>query len=104
MSEDEKMAIDYLQTHIIPYLKNGNIKFLVNEVILNLIEKQGKKIDELQVINNMQKYRIEVIDERELINKKDLKVILEEYRHTSCDDWEKIIEGYKKIEKLLESE
>ena len=51
--------------------------------ILNLIEKQQKEIEELQAINQMQKYRIEVMDERELISRDEveniIKVKIEEY-------------------------
>ena len=46
------------------------------DIILNLIEKQSKEIEELKTINQMQKYRIEVIDERELISKDTIKEIL----------------------------
>lgn len=46
---------------------------LAIDTILNLIEKQQKEINELKVINNIQKYRIEVIDERELIPKSKIE-------------------------------
>lgn len=46
VSEQEKEAIKYLKKHIIPYNNiNGNLEFLVNDVLLNLIEKQQKVID-----------------------------------------------------------
>lgn len=46
MTEEEKEAIKYLKKHIIPYNNiNGNIEFLVNDVLLNLIEKLQKAID-----------------------------------------------------------
>lgn len=44
--------------------------------ILNLIEKQSKQIEELQAINQMQKYRIEVMDERELISRDEVEEII----------------------------
>lgn len=44
--------------------------------ILNLIEKQSKQIEELQAINQMQKYRIEVMDERELISRDEVENII----------------------------
>ena len=46
--------------------------------IKNLIEKQSKEIEELKAINQMQKYRIEVIDEREFISKDKIKAKIEE--------------------------
>ncbi len=39
-------------------------------------KRQQKEIEELKTINQMQKYRIEVIDERELISKDKIKEIL----------------------------
>ena len=46
------------------------------DIMINLIEKQSKEIEELKTINQMQKYRIEVIDERDLISKDIIKEIL----------------------------
>ena len=49
MSEEEKEAIKYLKKHIIPYNNiNGNLEFLVNDVLLNLIEKLQKENEELE--------------------------------------------------------
>ena len=88
MDDKEKKAIeriDYIQDFII---ENGQYNADVNDMeyfsrILNLIENQQRKIEELQAINQMQKYRIEVIDERELISKNEveniIKVKIEEY-------------------------
>lgn len=51
MSEEEKKAIEYLKIHIMPYEnKNGNIEFLINDILLNLIEKQQKEIEEKTTI------------------------------------------------------
>ena len=69
MPDEEKKAIDELWHFDCAY--NREIK-----IVLNLIEKQFKEIEELKVINQMQKYRIEVIDERELISKDIIKEIL----------------------------
>ena len=44
--------------------------------IKNLIKKQSKEIQELQAINQMQKYRIEVMDERELISRDEVENII----------------------------
>ena len=40
--------------------------------LLDIAKQKDKEIEELKVINQMQKYRIEVIDERELISKDKL--------------------------------
>lgn len=52
-------------------------------IVVNLVEKQKEKIKELQAINQTQKYRIEVMDERELISRDEveniIKVKIEEY-------------------------
>lgn len=46
MNEEEKKAIEYLKRHIIPYYGNkGRIEFMLNDTILNLIEKQQKEIN-----------------------------------------------------------
>ena len=71
MPDEEKKAIDELWHFDCAY--NREIK-----IVLNLIEKQFKEIEELKVINQMQKYRIEVIDERELISKDKIKAKIEE--------------------------
>lgn len=88
MDDKEKKAIeriDYIQDFII---ENGQYNADVNDMeyfsrILNLIENQQRKIEELQAINQMQKYRIEVMDERELISRDEveniIKVKIEEY-------------------------
>ena len=59
---------------------DGYIKAVLNacKEAKNLIEKQSKEIEELKTINQMQKYRIEVIDERELISKDKIKAKIEE--------------------------
>lgn len=81
MDEKEKKAIeriDYIQDFII---ENGQYNADVNDMayfsrILNLIKNQQKEIKELQVINQMQKYRIEVMDERELISRDEVEEII----------------------------
>ena len=47
-----------------------------NKGLKDKIDEQSKEIEELKTINQMQKYRIEVIDERELISKDTIKEIL----------------------------
>ena len=49
MSDEEKEAIEYLKRHIIPvYGKKGQIEYFLNDIVLNLIEKQQKEIEELK--------------------------------------------------------
>ncbi len=51
LSDEEKKTIEYLKHHIIPvYGKKGRIEYLLNDVVLNLIEKQSKEIEELKNI------------------------------------------------------
>ena len=48
LSDEEKKAIEYLKRHIIPcYGRKGTIEFMLNDIVLNLIEKQQKEIEEL---------------------------------------------------------
>ena len=49
MSDEEIKAIEYLKRHIIPcYGRKGTIEFMLNDIVLNLIEKQSKEIEELK--------------------------------------------------------
>ena len=52
-------------------------------VLLNIIEKQQKEIEELKAINQIQKYRIEVIDEREFISKDKIREKIEDLESLS---------------------
>ena len=70
---------------------------LLFEKLMLKIEKQSKEIEELKVINQMQKYRIEVIDERELISKDKIKAKIEEVKDGTYDA--KIV-----LQSLLEKE
>lgn len=81
MSDEEKKAMIELNhfSNMTAYWKqeeytNSEIDNYI-KLILNLIEKQQK---EIKAINSMQKYRIEVIDERELISKDKIKAKIEE--------------------------
>lgn len=88
MNDEEKKAVNQLKadTNFYEYeLKNGKYIYELFkievykkdvDVILNLIENQQKQIEELQVINQMQKYRIEVMDPRELISRDEVKNII----------------------------
>lgn len=59
LSLEEKKAIEYLKKHIMPYgNKKGNIEFLINDVLLNLIEKKQKEIEALEIIHNTYKDKI----------------------------------------------
>ena len=84
LSDEEKKAIVELNhfSNMTAYWKqeeytNSEIDNYI-KLVLNLIEKQSKEIEELKTINQMQKYRIEVIDERELISKDKIKAKIEE--------------------------
>lgn len=47
MSEKEKKAIEYLKRHIVPvYGRKGNIEYMLNDVLLNLIERQQKELEQ----------------------------------------------------------
>lgn len=76
LSDEEKKAIEYLKIEYEKLMKEDNILFPLYKSdakrLIDIIEKQSKEIEELKVINQMQKYRIEVIDERELISKDKL--------------------------------
>ena len=80
LSDEEKKAIEYLKIEYEKLMKEDNILFPLYKSdakrLIDIIEKQSKEIEELKTINQMQKYRIEVIDERELISKDKIKEIL----------------------------
>lgn len=74
LSDEENNVIDLLKNIDkqkclmlnCPVVKN-NIERQLKIIELNrIIRKQSKEIEELKTINQMQKYRIEVIDERNL--------------------------------------
>lgn len=71
LSDEEKKAIEWLKK------ADWFSARLYAPTILYLIEKQSKEIEELKAINKMQKYRIEVIDEREFISKDTIKSKIE---------------------------
>lgn len=84
MDDKEKNVIDLLKNIDkqkclmlnCPVVKN-NIERQLKIIELNrIIRKQSKEIEELQAINQMQKYRIEVIDERELISRDEVEEII----------------------------
>lgn len=93
MSEEEKQAIEFLENHIIPYYDKSRMKFMVNDVILNLIEKQENKYNRL--LDAYEKRVSEIINYEEnsiSINKIDDKI--KEYQEilssTIIDDEYKI--------------
>ena len=71
MDDEEKKAIEKIKKILYMFPESEELKLL-----LNLIEKQSKQIEELQAINQMQKYRIEVVDERELISRDEVEEII----------------------------
>ena len=81
---------------------------LNSAIIFTYIQNLEKVIEELKVINQMQKYRIETIDERELVSKDKIREKikdLENYMILFTNDKEKF-NRYKYardiLEKLLE--
>lgn len=46
------------------------------KLLREAVKKLQKEIEELKVVNQMQKYRIEVIDERELISRNEVENII----------------------------
>lgn len=87
LSDEERKAIENLKTEYEKLIKEDNILFPLYKSeakrLIDLIEKQSKEIEELRAINKMQKYRIEVIDEREFISKDTIKAKIEE-----VEQWE----------------
>lgn len=71
MDDKEREAIKKIAKVLYMFPESKELKLL-----LNLIENQQKEIEELQAINQMQKYRIEVMDERELISRNEVKNII----------------------------
>lgn len=73
MSDEEKKAIEYLKRHIIPcYGRKGTIEFMLNDIVLNLIEKQQKEIEELKEDNK--KKSIVIIEYQDLYEKLQDKI------------------------------
>jgi len=110
MTDEEKKAIEMLRN----YDNEDNLHKIHQSinVVLNLIEIHSKEIEELKVINQMQKYRIEVIDERELISKDKIKAKIEELeKECKYCEFGKFLckycfvgEGKKLLNSLLEKE
>lgn len=76
LSDEERKAVDKIKT-LIQYLNvwkenftivPEDVKYLVT--ILNLIEKQQKEIEELKDMNERQKYRIELVSEDKIEDRK----------------------------------
>lgn len=89
MSEEEMKCINIFIEKVNKYDESIEIKGvsvgeemrILDTVVkwLNKVENQQKEIEEIKAINNMQKYRIEVIDEREFISKSKIKEKIKEY-------------------------
>lgn len=75
MNDEEKKAIEYLKRHIIPvYGKKGQIEYFLNDIVLNLIEKQSKEIEELK------KDKLELINKNHVVHLKDVEKELREMK------------------------
>ena len=113
MNEEEKKAIEYLKKHIMPYgNKKGNIEFLINDVLLNLIDKQQKELKKLKEIEQAHKeengkLRVELEEEKEK-NKKQFDILckyedkLEFYEDKVFDELGKVInlDKIKELDKI----
>ena len=97
LSDEEKQAIEYLKRHIIPcYGRKGTIEFMLNDTILNLIEKQSKEIEENK------KYIVQLTDEQ-------YRKLVDIIRDETGKEWEnkikaKIEEYEEKIKKIKEKD
>lgn len=121
LSDEEKQAIEYLKRHIIPcYGRKGTIEFMLNDTLLNLIEKQQKEIEELKeenkeirewkyVIDNpidLQKLsELDVIKifDKSYIAKDIIKAKIEEYKKQQKEESDAYL-CIKVLQSLLEKE
>ena len=120
LSDEEKEIFNNLKDYMQSNIDNGYHKFIYNDLgwdfkcidCINAIDKvlkQSKEIEELRVINQMQKYRIEVIDERELISKDKIKAKIEIRKEEKANCKDSIEEKYLLreiyvLQSLLENE
>ena len=61
LSEEEKEAVEHIKAWI-KFEEINGAKLTEFKLVLNLIEKQSKEIEELKAINKMQEYRINEMD------------------------------------------
>ena len=95
MTDEEKKAIEYLKRHIIPcYGRKGTIEFMLNDTLLNLIEKQSKEIEEYKkqldldyvknnyTSNDKIKAKIEVLEklQKEFPNNDEIRIKIIAYK------------------------
>lgn len=113
MTEEENKAIAYLKRHIIPYYGyKGRIEFMLNDVILNLIEKLQKENEELKEQKEIDMYLIgdsisKEIVKRDYIPKDKIRDKLDEimsYTFTSIEERHQQNYAYDRIRELLEEE
>jgi predicted nucleic acid-binding Zn-ribbon protein len=79
MSEEEQKAIEYLKTYMLPYFGEGKeIEFYLNEVLLNLIEKQQKEIETWKETENDYEHELARKDEKIEKQQKEIKELKEE--------------------------
>lgn len=102
MTDEEKKAIEYLKIHILPYYgKKGVIEFMLNDILLNLIKKQSKEIEELsdKLIEKICKgVEEEILEEyRQTIIRKDKEI--EELKDKYSDEKIRntVIKRYKEV-------
>ena len=80
LSDEEKKAIEYLKRHILPYYgSKGRIEFMLNDIILNLIEKQSKEIEEYKKLLDDRLWNEHISKETNNKWKDKIKTKIEEY-------------------------
>ena len=115
MSEEEKKAIEILKTKIILLESGNNLKTTDEfsrlsekrdiEILLNLIEKQNEKIEQLKQQNedlyedNIVYHNIMMKQNRREFRSKFLKEFQEEYGINSYPDYDEIYKRYYNLKK-----
>lgn len=94
MSESEKKAIEWIKAQRGEYYK----------IVIDLLSKKDKKIEELEAVNKIQEYRIQVIDTRELSKKdKEIKGLNLEnqalFESINCNDDNMLARRYQILQK-----
>lgn len=107
MTDEEKKAIEYLNKYCDTDLLYEQRHYNYIKMIIRLVGKQSKEIEELKMQLEVEKidnkYNQEETHE-ETIPRYKLKEVLEKYKYTEIGNSEKIIEFYKELQSLLEKE
>ena len=100
LSEEEKKAIEYIKefrNEVFEGVGNKSIMAKNIDILLNILDKQQKEIEELKSINQIQKYRIEVIDEREFISKDKIREKIEKAKEIKWHTPKLVIEYFEEL-------